>query len=185
MSLKHGLLGLLNYGPMTGYDLDKAFKVSLNFFWQAQTSQIYRELKAMEKTSWLTSEIEIQTDKPNKKLYFITDIGKEELLNWLAADNLDEEFKVRSGFLLKLFFSGERSTAENIAMLKTFRSECAKGLDELAYTDGSIEQYGGTIDGHKDNKTVYWSLTARFGKAYMKMCIDFADEAIKVLDELS
>ena len=29
MSLKHGLLGLLNYGSMTGYELDKAFKCVL------------------------------------------------------------------------------------------------------------------------------------------------------------
>jgi len=44
MALKHGLLGLLNYKSETGYDLDKLFKQSLNFFWKAQTSQIYREL---------------------------------------------------------------------------------------------------------------------------------------------
>ncbi len=29
MSLKHGLLGLLNYGNMTGYDIDRTFKDSL------------------------------------------------------------------------------------------------------------------------------------------------------------
>ena len=37
MSLKHGLLGLLNYGSMTGYELDKIFRDSLSFFWQAKT----------------------------------------------------------------------------------------------------------------------------------------------------
>ncbi|MDR0221438.1 MAG: PadR family transcriptional regulator, partial [Lachnospiraceae bacterium] len=88
MSLKHGLLGLLSYGRMTGYELDKAFKDSLNFFWQAQTSQIYRELKAMEKAGWLTSEIVFQTSKPNKKLYAITDSGRLEFHRWIAEDNL-------------------------------------------------------------------------------------------------
>ena len=39
MALKQGLLGLLNYGEMTGYELAKAFNDSLSFFWQAQTSQ--------------------------------------------------------------------------------------------------------------------------------------------------
>ena len=42
MALKQGLLGLLNYGEMTGYELAKVFNDSLSFFWQAQTSQIYR-----------------------------------------------------------------------------------------------------------------------------------------------
>ena len=42
--LKHGILGLLNYGDMTGYEIREAFESSLKFFWPAQTSQIYREL---------------------------------------------------------------------------------------------------------------------------------------------
>ena len=44
MSLTYGILGFLSYGSMTGYDLAKAFSCSVNFFWNAQTSQIYREL---------------------------------------------------------------------------------------------------------------------------------------------
>ena len=89
MSLKHGLLGLLNYGPMTGYDLNKAFKDSLAFFWQAKTSQIYRELGAMERCGWLTSERIIQNERPNKRVYTITDSGKEELKNWLSLPETD------------------------------------------------------------------------------------------------
>lgn len=108
MSLKHGLLGLLNYGKMTGYDLDKTFKDSLYYFWPAQTSQIYRELNEMERLGWLTSEIIFQTDKPNRKLYSITASGEAELRNWLAGNSLEKEFQIRSLFLLKLFFSGKK-----------------------------------------------------------------------------
>ncbi len=46
--LKHGTLGLLNYGNMTGYEIREIFNKSLNFFWQAQSSQIYRELHTLE-----------------------------------------------------------------------------------------------------------------------------------------
>lgn len=47
--LKHGILGLLNYGDMTGYEIREAFESSLKFFWPAQTSQIYSELIVLEK----------------------------------------------------------------------------------------------------------------------------------------
>ena len=47
--LKHGILGLINYHEMTGYEIMQTFKDSLNFFWKAQTSQIYRELQVLEK----------------------------------------------------------------------------------------------------------------------------------------
>ncbi|MGL6120793.1 MAG: PadR family transcriptional regulator, partial [Fusobacteriaceae bacterium] len=117
MSLKHGLLGLLNYGEMTGYELDKIFKDSLNFFWQAQMSQIYKELTLMEKKGWLTSEIIIQTDKPNKKKYSITEAGKSEFKNWLISYDIKSELEVKSPFLMRLFFSGDLPKEKVIKML--------------------------------------------------------------------
>lgn len=32
MGLQHGILGFLNYGPCSGYELTKAFQSSLHFF---------------------------------------------------------------------------------------------------------------------------------------------------------
>jgi len=183
MPLKHGLLGLLNYGQMTGYELDKAFKASLNHFWQAQTSQIYRELNVMEKFGWLTSEIIFQTSKPNKKLYSITDSGKLELTHWIAEKNLGEEIQLRNEFLMKLFFAGERNVQENISMLKTFKSKCMEALTKLSQTDHSLDYYRAKLGETDNSKTLYWRLTSQFGQAYLNMCIGFAEESIKTLEE--
>lgn len=180
MSLKHGLLGLLNYGQMTGYELDKVFKDSLNFFWEAQTSQIYRELNAMEKLGWLTSEIVFQKDKPNKKKYSITDAGKLELQSWLAENSWDKETQVRSPFLMKLFFSGERSTDENIAMLKNYKIKCMEAMTSLDETDSIIDHY---LSVSTNQRALYWKLVADFGKSYMKMCLDWAEHTIKILED--
>ena len=46
--LKHGILVLLNYGDMSGYEIREVFKNSLNYFWTVQTSQIYREIGVLE-----------------------------------------------------------------------------------------------------------------------------------------
>ena len=46
--LKHGILGLLSYGDMTGYQIMTVFRDSLSHFWVAQTSQIYREMQGLE-----------------------------------------------------------------------------------------------------------------------------------------
>ena len=45
--LKHGILGLISNGDKTGYEIMTVFRDSLNHFWTAQTSQIYRELQTM------------------------------------------------------------------------------------------------------------------------------------------
>ena len=76
--LKHGISGLLNYGSMTGYDIVHIFKDSLRYFWQAQTSQIYRELQTIKKNGWATDETVVQDGKPDKKVFTITESGKEE-----------------------------------------------------------------------------------------------------------
>ena len=47
--LKHGILGLLNYHYLTGYEIIETFRDSLRFFWSAQISRIYRELQTLEK----------------------------------------------------------------------------------------------------------------------------------------
>ena len=73
--LKQGILGLLNYGNMTGYEIKTIFQQSLNYFWTVQTSQIYRELQSLEKVGWVTSTHVTQKGKPDKKVFSITNDG--------------------------------------------------------------------------------------------------------------
>ena len=103
--LKHGILGLLNYGDKTGYEIMTVFRDSLNHFWTAQTSQIYRELQTMEKNGWISQRHVEQAGKPDKNVFSITAEGRAELLRWLRADNLPRS--VRDPFLMKTFFRGE------------------------------------------------------------------------------
>ena len=76
MALKHGILGLLNYGDMTGYDLMKTFEKSLYYFWHVKTSQIYLELDNMAKSGLVVFRKEIQKNRPNKNVFMITEKGK-------------------------------------------------------------------------------------------------------------
>ena len=114
--LKHGILGLLNYGDKTGYEIMTVFRDSLNHFWTAQTSQIYRELQTMEKNGWISQRHVEQAGKPDKNVFSITEAGRAELLGWLRADNLPKG--ARDPFLMKTFFRGELPLAENIAYFK-------------------------------------------------------------------
>jgi DNA-binding PadR family transcriptional regulator len=183
VSLKHGLLGLLNYGAMTGYELNKAFNDSLGFFWQGQTSQIYRELGAMERNGWLTGERIIQDEKPNKKIYHITDSGKTELQSWLASPEADisDAMRVRNAFLMRVFFAGETSEEQALSMLMDFRAKCLDALASLGSTSGSIEKYGAMFAGESRSK--YWEIAASFGKTYYRAGLEWAENAIAALND--
>ena len=183
MSLKHGLLGLLNYGSMTGYELDKAFKNSLAFFWQAKTSQIYRELDAMEKSGWLISERIIQTEKPNKRVYSLTGRGKEELAAWLAAPEPDisEAMYVKSAFLMRVFFAGETSKEEALKLLRQYRAECQESILGLSAADSAIEQH--QTSANNEEKVAYWKMTVLYGKIYYQAGIEWTEQAITLLED--
>lgn len=184
MSLKHGLLGLLSYFPMSGYDLDKAFKESLSFFWQANTSQVYRELNAMEKTGWLTSETVIQNDKPNKKLYHLTEVGRKELEDWVSTvdETIESSLKVRSPFLMGLFFAGEMDIDSSINTIKEFKNKCVEEIEDMHRAYDAIGFYQGLIPDRE--KAEFWELTAMFGDEYFKAGIIWADKALEKLQKI-
>ena len=179
MSLKHGLLGLLKYGDMTGYDLDKAFKASLRPAWNAQTSQVYRELSIMEEKGWLSSRVEIQTGKPNRKYYHITDEGVTELKHWLAIDHLNEELFLKHPFFLQLFFAGENTTQANIDLLNELKKRCKKEIDTIEKMYVEAEEYRNHVA--DENKTKYWLLANSLGKSYYQNFINWANCAIESL----
>ena len=85
MSLKHVLLGFVDMTPLSGYDLKTMFDSSVQFYWSATHTQIYRTLDGMLKDGLVTVEVVQQTERPNKKVYSITEEGQKELREWLQT----------------------------------------------------------------------------------------------------
>ena len=178
--LKHGILGLLNYGDMTGYEIKTVFRDSLNHFWHAQTSQIYRELQALEQNGWITVTHVEQNGKPDKNVLSITEAGKEELKSWL--DDESATAPVRSAMLMKTFFRGECGIDENIEYFKRLPDREAvfpAGSDATGEISG---QYKEMIDAPL--KALYWKFTIDFGVMYDRMLREWCDNCIRELEEL-
>ncbi len=179
MSLKHGLLGILHHGPMAGYDLNQIFNQSLNFFWAAETSQIYRELNSMEKQGWLSSEIVLQTEKPNRKVYSLTDSGREEFIRWLSTDDLESSMKVRHSFIMRIFFSGRRPMEATIDSLKAYQAHLEAAAKAMESVESSISRYEQGPAGSRES--LFWRLTADYGRRSNRMAREWAENAINLL----
>lgn len=177
--LKHGILGLLNYQSMTGYEVMEAFRDSLNHFWHAQTSQIYKELQTLEQNGWVSKQVIFQTGKPNKNVYSITENGKTELLSWLADGGT--MLNSRNSILMRVFFMGERSREENIAWFQRLKQECEEFLSKLAAVPKYIETYASYVEDKE--KAAYWQMTMDFGRRNMQTYIDWAQECIDRLEK--
>jgi PadR family transcriptional regulator AphA len=83
MSLRYALLGFLTTEPASGYRLAQEFGESMGWFWYASHSQIHPELKRMEDEGLVTSEL-LEDDGRGKRLYSITESGREQLDQWLS-----------------------------------------------------------------------------------------------------
>lgn len=101
MSLKHAILTLLETEEGSGYDLLKRFKDRLGFFWNASHQQIYLQLKKMSEEGLIEFEHETQKGKPNRKVYHVTDQGKQTLMDWIHGSVKVD--KVNDALLVKLY----------------------------------------------------------------------------------
>lgn len=172
--LKHGILGLLNYQDMTGYEINTVFRDSLCYFWNAQTSQIYRELQTLEQKGWVSKCCVPQQGRPDKNVYSVTEEGREELLRWLSEDGPDIASRVP--VLMKVFFMGERGREENIRYFEALKSCCEMFVQSLAAVPEHIANYSSYLEDRE--KALYWQMTVEYGLRNMKMHTEWAQSCI-------
>ena len=87
----NAVLGLLSFGQeLSGYDLKKWADHSLRFFfWSPAISQIYSELRRLESLGYVTSRVVAKDDTRSRRLYRITEEGREWLAHWLVSEPAD------------------------------------------------------------------------------------------------
>ena len=181
MSLEKALLGLLDHRPMTGYDLKRIFDDPMEFFWTAQMSQIYRELNKLEEKGFVKSKVESQEKRPARKVYQLTEEGKETFLNWLNQfpDQLSESR--RSRFLMRIFFSSRIKLDELAFQIKRYKKEKEEGLRYLNKVEQWIKNYS-REEKFKDD-TFYWHLIVKKGYKNVDAGIEWADECLQLIEQ--
>ena len=132
MNLQFAILGLLTITPMNGYLLKKIFDRSVNYFWSANLSQIYRELNALEKKGYVSSIIQEQDDRPDKRIYSISETGSEAFLLWLFQFPETLKAPVRDEFSLRIFFGSKIGKPELIKQLGRFIDQRKKRAEKMA-----------------------------------------------------
>ena len=183
MSLPYGLLGLLNYSSNTGYDLAKMFEESINYFWHAQSSQIYRELHRLELNGWVTSESIIQEGKPNKRVYSITEEGQSAFVKWMNTPG--PLFENPHTPLLMYMMFGANAPEATLDRLKTVRDGIAVNLEsKVKKVEETIAKFKSTLpDG--DQRSIYWQMTHEYGLFQAKATLQWAQKWLEELEDES
>lgn len=137
MDVQSVLLGFLMRQSMTGYDLRKKFSVSFSFFSGLSYGSIYPALKKMERQGLISKQFEIQDGAPNRKVYTITEAGKQQFLKSLRAPFSPEQPK--NAFLMRLFFFADLSPEERRAIALNYLESVEQIRERLEAIRPEIE----------------------------------------------
>ncbi|MBD2242469.1 PadR family transcriptional regulator [Nostoc sp. FACHB-888] len=134
MSLAYVILGLLQQQEMTGYDLKiSCFDQCIAYLWPADQAQIYRTLDKLVEQGWITCTVEIQHDRPNRKVYSVTEPGKAEFTRWLGIHQPLPT--VREPMLVQLHFADQLPNETIIYLLEQQLAARSKKLAECEIID--------------------------------------------------
>lgn len=79
------IMQLLSRHPASGYDLKSKFFSSVGHGWHAYDTQIYRELRRLEENGYVSGEEASGRAGPKRRIYTLTDRGRDALADWLAS----------------------------------------------------------------------------------------------------
>ena len=135
---EYAVLGLLSFGPASGYELDRLAGRSIDYFWRPARSKIYAVLPRLVQHGLATSQQVEQDGRPDKHVYALTGAGCEALRAWLDDDE-PAPTVVRSEPLLKLFFAGAADQERVRRTLVRWRERARGQLAALREIEATID----------------------------------------------
>lgn len=174
MSLEHAILGFLDRGPMTGYDLKtRCFDRDASHFWTADQAQVYRTLDRLVARRLVTSRLVPQRGKPDRRLFSITDNGRSELREWVAQPL--SPAPLRDGELFRLYFGATLDDAALEARLSEARSSLQTRLDEVRARSAGLRA--------TSREKALERMTLDAAASSLRAEIDWVDDCIELVRE--
>lgn len=177
MSLEFAILGFLNYQPYSGYDLKKIFDTSIRHFWPADQSQIYRTLARLAEQGYAEIEKVKQEERPDRKVYHITETGRAALREWLEAPPPMGE--PRSAPLIQIFFAAQLSDEEILTKFEGFAAMMRSILNQYEQIPAQLGPFQKDIPSPREH--FFWLLTLENGIANMRANLHWAQSVIERL----
>jgi DNA-binding PadR family transcriptional regulator len=180
--LKYALLGLLQYGASTGYELKQFMDTSTANFWHAKLSQIYVTLKALEQEGLVTSDVQEQEKRPDRRVYSLTAQGTQEFDQWLQTSS-EELPQLKEPFLLKLFFCARLDKQSLLAQLKLQRELHQKLLHGYQTQTRAIIANVLQNAPEMERDALFWGFTLRSGELAEEATLRWLDETMETIQK--
>jgi PadR family transcriptional regulator, regulatory protein AphA len=169
------ILGMLQLGAKTGYEIKQAIEVSTRFFWGASYGQIYPELRRLAEAGLLAA-----SDAPRggvrRTEYRLTPEGERVFRAWLTEDDFGT-FEMRDELLLRFFFADLLSGEDARAVVRRMRERSEWIVQRFREIEPDAED--GFTEGGREQ---YPLLALRYGIGLMEWMADWARETERALE---
>ena len=128
MSIRHGLLALLERGPSHGYQLRAEFDAATGATWPLNVGQVYTTLDRLERDGFV--EQDGPPDADGRIAYRITDAGRQELTAWFRSP-VSPKSAPRDELSIKLALAVTTPGVDVLGVVQTQRTATMTGLQEL------------------------------------------------------
>jgi len=174
-STSWALLGMLSYEhELSGYDIRKFIDWSMRFYYGSPAySQIYSELKRLERLGLVTSRVENTGGMRNRRLYKITEAGLAAVTRW-ANDTPVDRPTLKHGALLRVTLGHLASPAR----LKELLQDHVAYADEMHRKAAKDARWAGA-----DPCWAYARIALQWAERYYANERELALKLIKELDE--
>jgi DNA-binding PadR family transcriptional regulator len=171
LSVKHAILGLLAGKPLHGYELRAGFQ-DLVPTTEMNVGQVYTALDRLNRDRLVTYEVVNQAERPDKKVYELTEGGRKELKEWLATPSA-MDLNLRNETFLKLMLARRLRWADPFKVLEVERRASFGRLHEVAQAKARAEEEGASLQ-----SLLLLDLAALRLEAFLKW-LNHCEEALK------
>jgi DNA-binding PadR family transcriptional regulator len=136
MSIKYGLLALLERGPMHGYQLRAAFEESTGGTWPLNIGQVYTTLARLERDGLIHP---LPQGDEGQRPYEITDDGRADLAGWFTTP-ISRTDRPRDELAIKLALALTTPGVDVPTVLQAQRSATMRTLQEYTRLKARADQ---------------------------------------------
>jgi DNA-binding PadR family transcriptional regulator len=131
VSVKYGLLGILARKPQHGYELKRTFEQMTGGFWELNYGQIYQSLDRLSEEGYVHYTVEQEDNVPDKKVYAITEEGKQALKAWLAHPEEPRPRPLRDELFIRLAVMSSKDITPMLELISQHQSVYLEKMQEL------------------------------------------------------
>lgn len=128
MTIDYALLGMLSWKPLSGYDMKRMIQNSPVMYWSGNNNQIYKSLVKLLNQGYVTNTLQYQEGAPDKKIYSLTDSGRNALTEWILG-TVPESPEFKKTFLIQLSWAGNLPSGQITGLLDQYEAVLLDQLD--------------------------------------------------------